>query len=195
MAPLPVIPDVVRCSFNWTSTEYPRHAVNVMHFSVLTYNISALMTSLEASVTTQMWSHTPSTSKITSIKFTPLDGSAASVDIATSGGSKWSGNGTPGTTVPQVSAIVKLLTAQRGRSHRGRIFLPWVGEGDMNAGILSTTEVTALQSAWTAFIAAMSTSVKPMVVASYTLSTASVVTSVLAETQLATQRRRQPRPA
>jgi len=194
MAPLPVIPSVIRAAFTWTSSEYTRHSVNVMHFESDGSDIDALHTQLEAAVTVQMWSHTPNTSHITSIRYTPLDGLGASIERSTTGGSKWSGNGTPGTTTPQVAAIIKLLTDARGRSFRGRVYLPWVGEGDATSGILSSIEVTALQGAWTTFRGAMAGAGFPLKVASYKLSSAANVSSIVAESQLATQRRRQPRP-
>ena len=194
MAPLPVIPDVVRVAFTWTNPAYTRHAVNVMHFNCVPTDIAHLRTTLEANVNALMWSQTPAASTITSLRFTPLDGMGSSLDFATSGGSKWAGNAGTGDTTPQVAAIVKLLTGIRGRSHRGRVFLPWVAEGNnTNGTFTSAAVVSAMQGAWTTFIAAMSTAAHDLQVTSYHLATSTDVQTCVVESQLATQRRRQPR--
>jgi len=95
--------------------------------------------------------------------------------------------------IPQVSALVKLTTNERGRSKRGRIFLPWVNEGIADQGTLTSTRQTAMQSAWNTFISDMSTNNCPVVVASYKLASSAIVQTLFVESLLATQRLRQPR--
>jgi hypothetical protein len=92
--------------------------------------------------------------------------------------------------VPQVAAILKQLTAKRGRSYRGRLYLPFIAEGQIgNGGINGTSRATAT-AAWIAFHTAMTSAGFDWVVASYLLATAEPVVAVGVEGFTATQRRR-----
>jgi hypothetical protein len=95
--------------------------------------------------------------------------------------------------IPQVACVVKLTTTERGRSKRGRIFLPWVNEGIADQGTMTASRVTSMQTAWTTFLSDMSTNNCPVVVASYKLASSAIVQAATVESLFATQRRRQPR--
>ena len=140
-----------------------------------------------------MWGQTNSSASIYQVICTPLDGTSASILNLTGSPTKWSGTSTSGDMIPQVSALVKLTTNERGRSKRGRIFLPWVNEGIADQGTLTSTRQTAMQSAWNTFISDMSTNNCPVVVASYKLASSAIVQTLFVESLLATQRLRQPR--
>lgn len=193
MAPLPVIADVYRCALEWTDSDTSQTATNVMHFHQAGTNPAALAAILDAHVTASMWGVQPQHAHIFQVNITPLDGGSITFPFATGSVAKWSGNDASTDYTPQVSNIIKLLTSKRGRSYRGRLFLPFVVEATNTQGQLSGAAVTALQAAWVAFLAAMTAAGPNLVVASYKLATADNVVAVLAEKWTATQRRRLPR--
>ena len=167
----------------------------MMHFLSTAYATGPLITAIEAQVLANMWAETTTQATITQLTLTPLDGSSASVIHATAGGAKWAGTQTAGDTIPQAAAIVRLYTAQRGRSYRGRVYLPWVAESVAVNGGYNSLASAAQNTAWGTFIAGMQTSSHELVVASYKNSSASIVIDHQVESMLATQRRRQPRPS
>src|SRR5262249_41995151 len=123
-----------------------------------------------------------------------LDGSSATQSFTTGGPAKWKGTETGEEVIAQMAMLVKIQTALRGRSHRGRIYLPWVSEGSQTAGVIGPTIVAAAQTAWTAFIAAMNTADAEVGVASYKHASWQPCTVAAVESFGGTQRRRQPRP-
>jgi hypothetical protein len=164
-----------------------------MHFRKGGTNPAALATVLDGDVAAAMWGAQGTNSKIHSLQITPLDGSSVSFPFDTGSPAKWSGTCTTNAPVPNVANIVKLLTAKRGRSYRGRVYLPWVDEDRQGAGKVDAGTLVTLQAAWVAFNAAIIADGWEWVVASYALATAEPVVAVLAETFVATQRRRQVR--
>lgn len=131
-------------------------------------------------------------SSIDTLFVTPLDGVTASTSYPTGSSGKWVGTQS-GDMVPATAAVIKLTTTLRGRSHRGRVFLPFITETAQTNGKLLTGITGVLQTAWGNFLVALGISGIEWVVASYKLSTAQVVNNVLAEQALGTQRRRQTR--
>ena len=89
--------------------------------------------------------------------------------------------------------IVKFVTGLRGRSYRGRVYLPFVDESTQAQGHIVAGKITDGQGAWEAFHTDMSTDGFELVVASYLHSTAEDVIAVLFERDTATQRRRNKR--
>jgi len=149
---------------------------------------------LNAKVTAAMWGHTKTDTGVYEVDVTPLDGTSATADYATGLPAKWKGGVTAGDVIqPQTAVVVKLLTAVRGRSYRGRIFLPFVADSVTSPGILASGTQGTMQTAWTTFFGALTTDSWELVVASYKHSSATAVTSVLVESQVGTQRRRNPR--
>lgn len=193
MAPLPEIDDVYRVAFNWTHEDTPWTATNVMHFRKSASDPSTVFATIDANVTAAMWEVAPAHGHISSVVVTPLDGGSVSFPVNTGSGAKWSGPITGGLGTPQVCALVKTLTAKRGRSYRGRIYIPWASEQNVTNGRVDSGNVTAGQSAWEAFVSDMAGDGCDLVVASYKLATAEDVIAVLFERDVATQRRRNHR--
>jgi hypothetical protein len=164
-----------------------------MHFHSAIYDIPSLITALDANVTAAMWQQTNTDSHVAAYTLTPLDGNSASVEHSTGSPAKWAGPQSGGDLLPQVAVVAKHVTASRGRSYRGRTFLPWCQEGVVSFGAYNATARSAQQSAWNAFLAAMSAASKPLQVASYKHATASNVTGTTIEANCATQRLRQQR--
>ena len=194
MTPLPIIGDTLRVALQWTDPVFPRKSVNVMHFHSVGYAMSTFWTALDANVTALMWGHTGTNSQIDQVTIIPLDGGGAGLIQATGGPAKWRGTDSSNVPIPQASAIVKLTTGTRGRSNRGRVYLPWVNEDIAAAGQLDATRRSAMNGAWATFRSAMLAAGFPLVVASYKHSTALNVLATDVEAYLGTQRRRQPRP-
>lgn len=165
----------------------------MMHFHSASYDIPSLITAIEAAVAANMWAHTRSDTGIKEYVLTPLNGLGNSVLQSTGLPTKWKGTQALADTVPQVCPLVKLTTDLRGRHYRGRVYLPWPQESVCNSSILTATERTAMQTAWSAFVSSLAAASKWMQVASYSTATSRDVETAFVEQLLATQRRRQPR--
>lgn len=191
MPPLPIIADVYRTALFWTNGA-GQHSVNVMHIHAPSSTPSAVAAALDANVVASMWTYVSSGFVQEELTVTKLDGSTATFQLATSG-AKWTG-GNAGDLIPAVSSIVSLRTGQRGRSHRGRLFLGPVGETLFTNGTFTGgATLSNTQAAWTAFLSAMSAAGFAIAVASYTLASFTLVSTALVEQTAATQRRRQTR--
>lgn len=191
--PLPVIPNVSRVAFKWHNSDSKTDAVNVMHFHTGSHSSADFATLLDSSLTANMWAYQNTDSVITEIDITPLDGMSITFPFVPTPGVKYHGTQTNEDMSPQVAAIIKLATAERGRSFRGRVYLPWVIDNAQVNGILDATINASVATAWLAFKNAMETGGMQMVVASYKLASAADVIAVVAEKYTATQRRRQKR--
>lgn len=165
MAPLPTINQCTRVAFSWRSGVSGPTAQNVMHFQTASTDTAALKTALDTNVTSPMWVGTASNCTIYQLSITPLDGQSAT-QIYQVSGSKWAGLGTPGDFSPATATVISLRTAKRGRRYRGRIYIPFQTEQYMASGTNSVA-VTANQTAWDNFVAAMSTASFPLVIATY----------------------------
>lgn len=189
MAALPVIANVYRTALIW-SDGAGSDAVNVLHFRGAPGSAAGLYTAIEANVTANMWAQTSSTTFIREVAITPLDGSTATLVNNPVTAAKWSGQSTS-SGIPQSANIIKLRTAKRGASYRGRIFLPWVTETAQAFGILDSTSVTTQTATWVTFRTAVAAAGYTLVVASYKLATAELVVTATSELYTGTQRRRQ----
>lgn len=149
--PLPIIADVFRVTLNWVDSLTPQGAHNVLHFKTSASGKTPLevYSCLNTHVTQAMWDFTTTQASVASVSVTPLDGTSAAVQFATASPAKWTGGGT-GNAIPQVAGVVKFATGLRGSANRGRIFLPYVGEGEYDQGNLA--DVAALTTAWVTFL-------------------------------------------
>lgn len=201
--PLPVITDTYRCALNWILVGTSQTAVNVIHVTTDAGGKTPLqvMTCLNAHVTANMWGPVNNFAGVTSVSITPLDGTSPTTTFATGLPATWTGTTTGDTTIA-VAGLVKLQTAFRGRDNRGRIYLPFMAEAAMNQGGITPSILTAADTAWTAFLAAIkgdATTPMMLEVASYDRrhagagAHATEVTSAFLEPMVATQRRRQQR--
>lgn len=189
-----MITDVFRVAFNWTNSDVPAlTSTNVMHFKASGKVASDVASDITAHVTANMWKFQTNHSKVHDLVITKLDGSAVSFPYNTDLTSKWTGTLTDALFIPQASNLIKLLTAKRGRSYRGRVYLPWCSEQYGTDGVLNSTNVATCSAAWAAFDAAMDSAGTKLVVASYLHSTAEEVVALGCENYLATQRRRNKR--
>lgn len=193
MAPLPVILDTFRCAFNWRDSATGLNATNVMHFFAPGSTSTDIFTDLGLNVTAAMWGCQPTTASIFEVVITPLDGHTASLVAVTGSPAKWSGNSSGSEAIPQVANLIKLQTPARGRSFRGRVFLPFVTEAQQAGGVIPSATVTGVQAAWRTFATGMGTDGAFLTVASYALALQTEVTTVTAEPSTATVRRRQKR--
>lgn len=191
MATLPVIANVYRVALVWYGGTLGT-AVNVLHFRGTPGSAAGLYTAIDANADDDMWGCAPTGVNVTSVDITPLDGSTATVENGTGGGAKWSGK-SGGQGIPQASYILKLRTAKRGLSYRGRIYLPWLSESLYEVGVVDAGQRVATTTAWTTFRTAVAAAGYTMVVASYKLSSAELVTTAAIEQYAGTQRRRQER--
>jgi hypothetical protein len=188
--PLPVIANVYRCALNWERST--QHAVNVMHIQAPSALPAAdVFSTLDAFVASGMFECCVGT--IQSVDITPLNGtSPTQTFVAFDDNAQWTGEAS-GEFVPALSALVKLQSAVRGRSHQGRLFLPFVGESKNNDGALTGTTAADMTGEWDNFANDLVGSDFAIVVASYKLETASQAVNIAVEPLLATQRRRQTR--
>jgi hypothetical protein len=194
--PLPTIPGVFRCALNWTHDDTSNTATNVIHVHSLTADEQGVFDALDAAVDADQWGFSSNGAQIHEVVITKLDGTPDGVVFPTNDSVDWQGGG--GTDfIPQASALVKLTTAQTGRSGRGRVYLPWLVEGQQNGGVLDSTQRGITQSGWENFVndlpGGLGLGALGLVVASYKLESAAKVTAVLVETMSATQRKRQQR--
>jgi len=191
MTPLPVIADVYRVALNWSNDTPGQSAENVMHFHAVGSSAAAVGAILDASVQGDMWKPVCSTSGIDSLSITPLDGSSATV-LFTTESSLWTGE-TAGDWSPASAPVVAFATGLRGRSYRGRLFLPFCAEGAISDGSLTGTLAADVVDAWISFQGYLSETPVTHVVASYKHATAAPVTSYTVASAIGTQRRRQTR--
>lgn len=195
MPPLPTIPNTYRVALEWSGGAVG-HAVNVIHISAGIGGTipSDVFTSLDTHVTRPLWDAQSDSVVVSQVAITPLDGVSATQTFSTGSPTKWTGNGGSSPT-PAVANLIKLQTASRGRSFRGRIFLPFVAEGEMANGLLDSTARTTIESTWQALQASLLAEPAEfsIVVASYKLRSATTASLITAELALATQRRRQER--
>ena len=188
MTPLPIIPDTSRVAFNWKAGD--QTAENVMHFGTVISDPADLFATLDAAVVTNLWGAVSTSARVDSVTITRLDGVTPTAEFTTTGG-QWEG-GTSGDWSPAAAAVVTFNTAVRGRSYRGRAYLPFLADPSNINGELHNTIQAIMQSAWDAFQSSLGVSAKH-VVASYKHSTAQIVNGYAVKTGVATQRRRQTR--
>lgn len=193
MAPLPTISDTYRVNLQWANTDTSRQANNVIHVRASGASPLSVATAIDTCVAAQMWQFQNADSRVVQMNVTPLDGSGVTLPVIIPSAAKWTGFQTGGDMNPATCNIVKLVTGKRGRSYRGRVYLPWVTDGVQTNGILNSSALAGAQTAWVAFHTALTAAGFDWVVASYKLETADDVVGVLCESHTATQRRRNKR--
>lgn len=193
---LPVITDVYRVTFNWAlaAALSPK---NVWHLRVPSSNKSAIGSALAtllngASYDKELWRAMADSYTLSSFEVLPLDGSSSSA-IITAGIGSIAGGSATGDICPALAATVSFGTAQRGPRGRGRCYVGPIREAEQASGILLSTTLTTMQTAWTALLAALVAATPSMhlCVASYVHEDSNDVTSARVNTLLGTQRRRQ----
>lgn len=192
--PLPIIANTFRTVLQWTESLTGLTAHNVMHFKTAGSGRTAaqVYTCLNTHVTQAMWDFAATTAVVNEVAITPLDGVSAARVTSTGSPSKWQGAGA-GQALPQVAGEISFATGLRGPAHRGRAFIPFVGEGEVSGR--NMVDVAAVAAAWAAFISAVDTdATTPMdlVIASYANGTAAIVTSLTVKGTSYTMGKRNP---
>jgi len=103
--------------------------------------------------------------------------------------------GTLGTVVQNTSVLVKKITGEAGRAHRGRCYFPPISLAEVdvnNVGMIDATVRSTIQSNWDGFITALETAedLMGLVLLHASAETPTEITSFQVEAQVATQRRR-----
>lgn len=189
MTPLPVIADVMRVAWNWSGGA-GLTATNVSHWAAPGKSELELWTAFNSHITVNIFDALSTDATIQEIVIEKLDGTSAALHFGPVAHGIGNGGGEP---IAQVCALMKFSTASRGRSKRGRMYLPFVGEADVNSGKLAAAVDTNTTTAWATFLNAMATDGFDLVIASYKTSSAESVINVVCEKVTATQRRRQDR--
>lgn len=156
---LPVATDEYMVRLYWQTSSGPRTASHALHFrdNLGTQDATLLGATLLTNLTGNMWKLLAPSASINAILITPLDGVSTTFSQPfTAGNANVSGQGT-GDAIPQGAAVVSIPSAIRGKSHRNRSYLPFVGEAEQSAGTLTPADVTTAQTAWTTFYGAMVT--------------------------------------
>lgn len=192
MAPLPVIANTFRCAAVWTAGGGAT-AINVMHVeSDVASTATDVNDEIQAAWEHAMIDPTSSAAHLDRFDITPLDGTSPTQSFPTGSTGKWVGAG-GGDYSPANCYLIKMTTAIRGRSYRGRLFMPFVAEAQSSAGQLDLSNVSACTAAWVAFTNQLVTDGFALVVASYKLAVATQVLNIACEPSVATQRKRQTR--
>src|SRR5215467_1998334 len=202
MPPLPVIPFTYRVALRWSESTSGQAAVNVMHFSAGLSGTSPgdLAAALNSHVSIDLWLGAVSTARVQTLDIIDLNSSTGATVSFTTVGTGWGGAGS-GEFVPNVPALVKFKTGLRGRSRRGRIYLPFQGEANIHNGQITPSSIlTTANTAWVALQNGLQAGTPAFshVVASYhpTLvaggDAIAPITSYAAELLTASMRRRQP---
>lgn len=197
--PLPVISNTVRAACSGVQANGQPYA-NIWHFRKTSGSIDATALAALATELNKLYggasyggggvnllNNTPGTTSMNAITFTPLDGSSASTLVA---GTAF-GSGVTDLLDAQASPIVTLRTGSRGRSFRGRIFLPALHEGsNSSTGTVSSGVITAYNAQLSGFLAALTPINWECVVASYKLSIGTKVTTAVIRSYFGHQVRR-----
>ena len=191
MAHLPVIPNTFRVALNWADAG-GQTATNVIHILAAGKTSADVAESLDDQAATGLWESAVTSAGVIEYAITPLDGTTATTHYTPATPASWKGSQS-GDFSPAVAAIVKFGTGARGRSNRGRLYIPFTAESAQVNGGLDGTIQAAMQSQWGTWEAAMAADGFQHVVASYKLAHENAVTNWQVETFLATQRRRQGR--
>lgn len=190
MPPLPVIANVFRVTWKWQISTNPGvNGENVLNFRAVPGPSTplALFTALDAHTTNNQFAALQANANIFEVDIIPLDGVGATQTFHYTSAK---GGSVTGDYTVQTAALLTLRTDFRGPRHRGRLYLPFVGEGGTSDGVLDPTAQATMNTAWQAFVTAMDGAGFPLVVASYKHADANPVTSQLVETVTGTQRRR-----
>lgn len=189
MAVLPIIPNIFRVTINWADLGGAT-GKNVMHFSGPSKDSQDVADALTANTQTNQFQGMSTTAAALTATILPLDGVTPGADYSL--GTSWQGQ-TASDYMTAPAVIIKHVTAVRGRSGRGRIYLPFVAETQQNAGRITPGSVTNMTGAWVAFANAMEADGIALGVASYTESIWRQSINIACESALGTQRRRQQR--
>jgi hypothetical protein len=197
--PLPVISGVVRVAVIGTCPSGQRFT-NVLHFKHLgaaptpadIVALHGLITRIYSGTPTttggtNMLNNSSSSMKLTQVQYTPLDGSSTTTVLALVASGAAGGNNLPS----EVTAVVTFRTDQRGRSYRGRAYLPVMTVSAVDSsGELTSGPLTSLPLQWQGAIALLGGISWEHHVASYLHGTSRIIISYTMDAKMDVQRRR-----
>jgi len=174
MTPLPTISGVYRVAFNYQGPS-GLTATTVQHYHAPASSELLVFTAINAHFTVAMLGAINGATNMVSTVITHLDGTSGAVTFAAPTGSSGAGSGD---AIAQAACIISLGTQLRGARHRGRSFLPFVAEGEQQAGFINGSTVTSVQNAWDTYLTDMAGDGVALCVASYVHSDANDVTQL-----------------
>lgn len=122
----------------------------------------------------------------TVVRFGPIPDGPTAANEANSSGAQ-PANAEP----PQVATLIQKRTALGGRKHRGRLYMPWISEDNVNGGgVIDSLVLADLQTTANTWLADLEAALLPMVVLHNDASVPTPVTSLTVSSRVATQRRR-----
>jgi hypothetical protein len=199
--PLPVIADVARVALHCVKGSgggEPATTVNVIHVKRNTATdwpttadqIAFELDTVAHTTHSGMLEPVQSSYGYQSFDLTPLDGTSASIHRDGTL-SNWPVGQHGGDYIPQVACVVRIRTAVRGRSGRGRVFLGPLAEATVVNGQVGAVNVGQVTTAWQAFANSLQTDYgHELGVASYLHRQFNGATDIGAVQHSATQRRR-----
>jgi hypothetical protein len=177
---------------DWVSDSAPT-THNVLHFGGTIGDIDdfviALSSAWGAHYTDQLGAMQSSYGCI-NVEILPLDGTSPTITKVLESGPAGQSSGN---IIPATAHVITLRTDERGRSHRGRIFLGPVSEAAQDGGSISSGINVDAQLGWEGFVEDMATADFPLLVASYKLEEANAVAGITAQQVAGTMRPRQSR--
>ncbi len=197
--PLPVITNVVRIAVRGQAPSGSNWA-NVLHCLKTTAGApsGADITNLDTAIRrlyigaaysggNNMLSACKTTCTTVDVTYTPLDGSSTSTVSALTAAGALTDDSLPS----QTAEVVTIRTARRGRSYRGRVYLPpWTEVSSSASGTMVASTVTAILNQWVGAQAALVATNWTIGVASYLHSTFEAATGFTMDTRFDVQRRR-----
>jgi len=196
--PFPPVTDGASALFVFHNADGKPNRVNTLHFAAATSGstLAELATVLNANLTSDMWGLMSNADTCTDVLLT---------DLRSGGGQSNLHLGTPivgegsGHYLPNSCGLIKLTTDTRGRSYRGRVYIPDLAESFTVNGLITPGNQASTSAAWVLFANALVSDGK-WALAVCTRYENNVrrnpgrvtqVTNAACESRVATQRRRQ----
>jgi hypothetical protein len=194
MAHLPIIIGCNRVALEIRSDD-GQSAVNVIHVSstdTADNVVSELDAAMHGAPAPDMWAGMADTAAVYGFELTPLDGTSASIHHTFADPIPGQGDGQ---YMPAVAQVVTHRTATRGRSARGRNYIPFIAESGFTDGHFGGDLDVVVAAGWNSFRLSLAALAIPItfVVASYKHSEAHAITHTDQQHFAGTQRRRQSR--
>ena len=189
--PTPVIADVYRVVWEYINDAISHNPVNVLHFSAPDKTAGDVLDLLDEFWDPALVSTMTSDTSLTHWSAQPLDGSSAA--LRRPNGTSGAHNGAGGSqAIPQGCVLLQLQTGLIGRENRGRIYLPHVGEEEVNDGLIVLGDLETQVAAWGTFSNDMANNGCALGVASYKNASWHQAINIDFQRRMATQRKRQP---
>lgn len=161
---LPILTGVFRCAITHGGPEH-QGSTNVIHVLSNSLTPIQVVTALNGAAAPNIFMPMHTGATPVSVVVTKLDGASPTAEGALDN-PNWLGTSSADTE-PGVAVVVTLKTDARGKRNTGRVFIGPVGEDQVANGFLIPATATGMQTAWTTFIANLTSAGIPLQVASY----------------------------